>query len=322
MPKASACHAIPSKPQAGSGAARKPVTPKQGVDADRAEALRWWGLAADQGHVQACVNLGVSHYFGRGVPRDAELAFAFYSKAVERGSPDARGYADALCSLAHMYGDGIGVARDPAMGTHHYRRAAELGNGIAQFALGKMYLEASALPADREQARVWLGRAAAQGDGEARQRLEDLEAMLLAPVEPAEEGGHAVPVGPQDAASQFLLGQRLATGDGVARNDREAVRWLALAADRSHVAAQFALARMIDGGRGVPRNIEEVVRLYRMAAGQGHVDAQFELGYLHERGDGVPRNKAIARAWYRKAANRGHLKALRKLEKRGWWQFW
>lgn len=295
----------------------------QGVNVDRVEALRWWGLAADQGHVQSCVNLGVSHYFGRGVPRDAELAFAFYSKAVERGTADARGYADALCSVAHMLCDGIGVARDPVMGARHYRRAAELGNGSAQFALGKIYLETAELEGDREQARQWLTLAAEQGDSEARRLLGELDTLdRRRAAIPDEASARMASAGAQDPAAQFLLGQRLATGDGVARNDTEAVRWLALAADRGHVPAQHALGRMIDAGRGVQRNLDEVVRLYRVAAGAGHADAQYDLGLLHERGEGVPRNLSIAKAWYRKAASRGHLKALRKLEKRGWWQFW
>ncbi|WP_051943989.1 MULTISPECIES: tetratricopeptide repeat protein [Luteibacter] len=295
----------------------------QGVNVDRAESLRWWGLAADQGHVQACVNLGVSHYFGRGVPRDAELAFTYYSKAVERGQPGAVGYADALCSVAHMLRDGIGVARDPVMGARQYRRAAELGSANAQFELGKIYLETSDLDSDREQARLWLGKAAEQGDGEARRLLDELIASddRRAVVQDA-GGARPASAGSHDAASQFLLGQRLAAGDGVARNDTEAVRWLTLAAERGHTGAQFALARMVEGGRGVERNPDEMVRLYRSAANAGHADAQFELGVLHEHGDAVPANLAIARAWYRKAAARGHLKALRKLEKRQWWQFW
>jgi TPR repeat protein len=218
-----------------------------------------------------------------------------------------------------MYVDGIGVTRDAAMGAHHFRRAAELGNSIAQFTLGKMYLEASDLPGDREQARLWLGRAAEQGDSEAKQRLVELGSQAASNPVGSERISQ---IGPQDAAAQFLLGQRLASGDGVARNEPEAVRWLALAADRGHVPAQYALAQMIDRGRGVPRHLEEVVRLYRAAAASGHTDAQFEIGLLHEHGEGVPRNAAIARAWYRKAARRGHLKALRRLEKRSWWKFW
>jgi TPR repeat protein len=195
-----------------------------------------------------------------------------------------------------------------------------MGNGIAQFTLGKQYLDASGQPEDREQARYWLGLAAAQGDGEALRHLTALDAEVAATPEPTAE--QLTELGPQDAAGQFLLGQRLASGDGVAQSDRDAVRWLALAADRGHVAAQYALSQMIHGGRGLSRNIEEVVRLLRSAAGAGHADAQFELGVLHERGDGVPRNQAIARAWFRKAAVRGHLKALRKLEKRVWWKVW
>ncbi|MET4676273.1 SEL1-like repeat protein [Luteibacter sp. ME-Dv--P-043b] len=296
----------------------------QGVATDRGESLRWWGLAADQGHVQACVNLGVSHYFGRGVPRDAELAFAYYSKAIDRGQSDARGYADALCSVAHMLCDGIGVACDPVMGARHYRRAAELGNASAQFALGRIYLETSHLDTDRDQARHWLGRAADQGDSEARRLLDEMDAAERQRAAAADAGAPrpAVAGAAQDAAAQFALGQRLAAGDGVGRNEPEAVRWLGLAAERGHTGAQYALARMIDGGRGVPRDVDAMLRWYRLAAGAGHADAQFELGLLHENGDGVPPSLAIARAWYRKAAARGHLKALRRLERRAWWRFW
>lgn len=296
----------------------------QGVAMDRRESLRWWGLAADQGHVQACVNLGVSHYFGRGVPRDAELAFAYYSKAVDRGQSDARGYADALCSVAHMLCDGIGVARDPVMGTRRYRRAAELGNASAQFTLGRLYLETSHLDGDRAHARHWLGRAADQGDSEARRLLDEMDTADRQRAA-AQDTGVFAPMAAgaqQDAAAQFALGQRLAAGDGVARNEPEAVRWLALAAERGHTVAQYTLARMIDGGRGVPRDVDEMLRWYRTAANAGHAEAQFELGLLHENGDGIPPSLAIARAWYRKAAARGHLRALRRLEKRAWWRFW
>ncbi|KAG9609850.1 hypothetical protein KCV01_g3529, partial [Aureobasidium melanogenum] len=182
-----------------------------------------------------------------------------------------------------------------------------------------MFMDGSdGLPVDRQQARHWLGLAAAQGDNEAGLRLASLDAVPEDAVAPE----RIARLGPQDAEGQFDLGRRLSTGDGVARNDPEAVRWLAQAADRDHAGAQCLLAQMIDGGRGVPRNVEEVLRLYRLAATQGLPEAQYELGRFHEAGDGVPRNLSVARAWYRKAAARGHLKAMRRLEPRPWWKLW
>ncbi|MEN9378184.1 MAG: hypothetical protein RL710_3341, partial [Pseudomonadota bacterium] len=41
-----------------------------GVARDYKEALRWYRLAADQGHAKARHNIGVMHDKGRGVSKD------------------------------------------------------------------------------------------------------------------------------------------------------------------------------------------------------------------------------------------------------------
>jgi len=75
-----------------------------------------------------------------------------------------------------------------------------------------------------------------------------------------------IKAGPFDAEAQFNLAVKYATGDGVPKNDAEAVKW------------------------------------YRKAAEQGEVTAQSNLGAMYHNGDGVPKNDAEAAKWYRKAA--------------------
>ena len=54
-----------------------------------------------------------------------------------------------------------------------------------------------------------------------------------------------------DAAAQYSLGNTYRRGQGVARDDAEAVRWYRKAADQGNASAQYLLGVMYDGGRGV-----------------------------------------------------------------------
>ena len=48
-----------------------------------------------------------------------------------------------------------------------------------------------------------------------------------------------------------------ATGEGLAKDEREAVKWFRKAAEQGHVSAQFNLANMYDSGKGIPENDRE-----------------------------------------------------------------
>ena len=55
-----------------------------------------------------------------------------------------------------------------------------------------------------------------------------------------------------DAEAQVLLGATYADGQGVPRDDAEAVRWFSLAAEQGSAGAQFNLGAMYGSGTGVP----------------------------------------------------------------------
>ena len=50
---------------------------------DQAEAVRLYRLAAEQGHLMACHNLGLAYEFGEGVEKDQAEAEKWYAKAKE-----------------------------------------------------------------------------------------------------------------------------------------------------------------------------------------------------------------------------------------------
>lgn len=112
-----------------------------------------------------------------------------------------------------------------------------------------------------------------------------------------------------NVVAQFNLGVMCQDGRGVPPDDKEAVRWLHLAAEQGYANAQFNLGVMYDQAKGVDQDCKEAMRWYRLAADQGNAEAQFRLGFLYEQGKGVEQDFKEAMRWYRFAADQGHAHA-------------
>ena len=108
-----------------------------------------------------------------------------------------------------------------------------------------------------------------------------------------------------DVRAQFHLGQRYASGTGVAKDEQEALRWYEIAADQGLPEAQRALANAYFHARGVPKDMREGNRRLRLAAEAGDPIAQRDLGFHHAKGLGLPRDEVEAVRWFRMAADQG-----------------
>lgn len=106
--------------------------------------------------------------------------------------------------------------------------------------------------------------------------------------------------------AQYRLGVAYHTGEGVLKDDVEAVRWYRLAAEQGHAQAQNSLGLCYHKGDGVAKDDVEAVKWYRKAAGQGHAWAQNNLGIRYHEGKGVLKDDVEAVKWFRKAADQGH----------------
>jgi uncharacterized protein len=94
-------------------------------------------------------------------------------------------------------------------------------------------------------------------------------------------------------------------GQGVKRNEAEAVKWFRLAADQGGlVVAQNNLADIYVLGIGVPQDFGEAFKWYRIAADQNSSYAENVLGVAYEHGFYVAQDDAEAFRWYRRAANK------------------
>src|SRR6202050_2670899 len=93
-----------------------------------------------------------------------------------------------------------------------------------------------------------------------------------------------------DVNAQVQLGVIYLTGDGVPRDDAEAVKWLRKASDQDSALAERYLAEMYFKGRGVPADNAEAAKWLRQAAEQGDAQSEHNLAVLYIQGQGVPRS--------------------------------
>jgi TPR repeat protein len=109
-----------------------------------------------------------------------------------------------------------------------------------------------------------------------------------------------------DASAQINLGVAYSRGAGVPKNYVAAARWYTKAADQGNAEGQRGLALQYHLGEGVPKDDTEAIQWYTKAANQGNVQAQSDLAALyHLGGQGVPQDDAAAVKWWQKAADQG-----------------
>ena len=89
-----------------------------------------------------------------------------------------------------------------------------------------------------------------------------------------------------DAAAQARLGEAYYTGDGVARDLEEAVRWARLAVEQENAHGQGLLAAAYNTGRGVAQDAETALHWARLAAEQGNARGQTVLAFIYANGSG------------------------------------
>ena len=106
---------------------------------------------------------------------------------------------------------------------------------------------------------------------------------------------------------QYFLGRMYAYGQGVQKNEYEAVKWYRRAAEQGHTSAQNNLGIMYKGGRGVTKDDYEAVKWFRKSAEQGDCMGQCNLGQMYLDGRGVVQNDYEAVKWFRKASEHGHV---------------
>ncbi|MEX2632092.1 MAG: tetratricopeptide repeat protein [Tistlia sp.] len=139
-----------------------------GTPVDRAQALHWYRMAAENGQPAAQFRLGV--LLGQISPPDHAAAAQWFRAAAEGG------IAPAAYNLAVLHETGQGVAADETEAARLYEQAFR--DGLPQAALNRALLALRASPPDAASAYLWLLRAQDAGVAAAEGLVAEVAPLL------------------------------------------------------------------------------------------------------------------------------------------------
>lgn len=132
-------------------------------------ARQMWSLAGEQGNANALYNLGTMAYTGQGAERNYAEALTLFKRSADAGNPRA------AFNVASMLERGQGAAINLQEAAHFYQLAGET-SPKALYRLGLLFAQGGEnLPADLQQATLYLQQAAAKGDASAPRALQLLQ---------------------------------------------------------------------------------------------------------------------------------------------------
>jgi TPR repeat protein/uncharacterized protein len=309
-----------------------------------ADAITAYRRASDLGHGGGFNNLGELYRDGKGLPRDLNQAEQLFQQAAALEYPEAQfnlanmllktprndaiveqarqllsaavaaGYVDAARSL-----QALGPSTAPVIARPRIGDQQAVQQRVAEEAHQRQLAEREATlqhAAEEARLRQLAEKQASQKQTTAEDDLKiaqaaydnkDYQTALGIWQTLAERGNSAAQGG---MARLYVLGQ------GVNKNDDDALRFARLAAQQGNAAGQNVLGilakRGIMGvtkaGAGVLRDREEAIKYFRLSAEQGFAPAQYNLGamYAEYRSDlGIVPNLNESFRLYRLAADQG-----------------
>lgn len=181
---------------------------------------------------------GMNAFAGTGPGRSDASAVSDIERSAQQG------YAPAQTVFGYLYENGIYLTGSPGQAVEWYRKAAQQGDGIAQYALGRAYF--NAILGDKAEGRKWLKSASDQGNPFAQYllgRVFEERDYNSAPAEYRKAAEQGIPL------AQFRLGVLLKEGRGTSANKLEAYAWLLLSFEAGVKAAE-PLLRELEGDLG------------------------------------------------------------------------
>lgn len=145
--------------------------PPEGFRRDRKRAVKYYRMAAEQGHLGAIYSLGVCYSEGDGVVCDYAVAVKLLSVAARQHYGNAAEILEKLKQRRHLKAG----QKAYSISTICYRKgdvatairfrtiAAQLGCARAMYILGCHYEFGDGVPMDRDRANAWYTRAARAG---------------------------------------------------------------------------------------------------------------------------------------------------------------
>lgn len=319
-----------------------------GVDIKTRNALKWYRLAAEQGHRSAKRRLESLRKSASNAGGTESVATQWYQDLAEEGDSEAQ------YNLGYMHEIGWSVPKDDSEAAHWYEKSALKGVTKAQFRLGMMYLVGAGVKQSEIQGEKWL-RLAVKNDHalagtiqdeilEAEDKIkinidivkvinkvritsqkneQDAESIVIAAVAKAKEKISKETAKKKQRLEkiqsiQSASGQKIISDDALLGvGGTKTLKWYKVRAERGIPEAQYELGQLYEKGDGVRKDFKQAVQWYGLAAEQGHLDAQYYLGMWYANGISVTQDEGMASRYLASASSKGHSKANKYVEKTG-----
>lgn len=288
-----------------------------GVSQDYKEALHCFEQS--ENHAYAVWELGWMYQNGIGCTRSEETAERYFKEAFHRFlEMEGKSQDDKLqYRIGMMYRDGTGTKKDLKKAEEYLQKAVIQKNLSAIYALGKLYLDSG----ENEKigkAIALLKDAADNGSGMAQYSLgkwylqgtEQNTAIACQYLQLSAEQGNEY--------AAYQLGKVLIENEKC-RNIEQGIRWLTTAADKNNPYALHQLGKIYMEGLFVPSNEEKAIHYFEKASTENSV-ASFRLGCIYLWGKGALQDKKKGREWLEFSAGQGNEYARKVLNQIEVWQ--
>lgn len=277
----------------------------RGTGQDRAEALRWYRVAAEQGQPEAMAALGRLLLQEPG-PEARESAWKWLRQAAQMDDRDGQYHLGWLLAQP-------GSTRDEAQAWQLFAKAAAQGHVGAQVAAAVQLLAGRGVGKDEKAAAGWLQRAAARQDPVAHYLLARMREGGSAADRAAARDSYRIAATAGHREAQFALATLLAKSEAEA-DRREAVDWFARAHAAGHRTATNSLGEIYRDGIGVLPQLDKARAFFQQAAEQGDANAMYNFAQMQNDGLGGPQDTQLALKWYARASEQGHEEASAVVE--------
>lgn len=266
------------------------------------ESIKWYAMAAEQGHIPSFRNLYISTYKGQnGVPKDINLAFIYAEELKDKVQIPA-----FMCDT--IGGDYESVKNYTKM-VEWYERGVAAGGKVSLNNLGLAYLSGSGVAKNydkafelftlgKEKGETYsaynLGRCYFSGWGCEEDKLQAFELFKIA-------------ANNKHKAAQAYLAQYYDEGlAGVPVDYAECRRWAEKSANNGYYMGKYYLGKCYLYGNGAPANYEIALRMFKECISKAAcADAYRCLGEMYEKGLGVMADYNQAVTYYQKAVSLG-----------------
>ncbi len=177
---------------------------------------------------------------------------------------------------------GKGAPRDEAEAADWFRRAADLGDPVAQNQMGYLYVWGIGVERNAAQAIRWFARAAGSGMQQAKLNMA---VLFMRGIGVARDPQFARQILQElaerkNARAADYLGVIYMRGEGVPQDSKRAEEYFRLSAKGKNPEGEFAMGRLCWIEPGHEHDLRKAARYLRKSANAGYVPAMYTLGVL------------------------------------------